>query len=226
MSARKRAMPAMNEVLWGLASLAVAGVAIAVIATPIVVGARRAARAVTRRLTSQRRDEQSSVRGTTRDRTATARPAVVAVAVPTRLTHTQLSGQMPDTYGVAQLIGAQALEMPARLAAESVEETPNGQEVPAVARDDRPMPRMLPGLTPLERAVWQGHERRGVPAVVMAEWEAGPLLVPGRYPLLPDEALLSREQLAELLAARGCPGWERSAVIAAHPLDPRSNAWN
>lgn len=231
----------MEEVVWSLVSLTVAGVALATIALPTVVGTRRALRAIRRRSCRLgfwvfgRRTR--SPLGTTLEETAIAsRPAAapaaaVAVAVPSQ--PSQAGQQAQEAQHAANVLAGLRSATP-----DVMTPLPNGafrHELTAPAGSTEALPGSMPGpmpaLTPLERAVWQAHERRGVPNVVQSAWEEwcergeGPHeLVPGRYPLL--GGLLTRQQIAQMTAAQGIAGWERTAVTGAGPMDPASDGWN
>lgn len=214
----------MEELVWSLASLAVAGVALTVIVTPLAIGTRRAVRTVTRairRRAATGRNGQSNLHGTTLE-AATVDRAAVAVAVP---------------------IPAAVIRHQERLRAQLRAETPQetvpmpGTPIPPFSMPERLVEEIRgkakaeEALTPLERAVWQAHERRGVPRAVQAAWDEwcergeGPHeLVPGRYPLL--GGLLSRQQIAQIAAAYGIDDWEQTAVTGAAPMDPTSDGWN
>lgn len=226
----------MEEVVWSLVSLTVAGVALATIALPTVVGTRRALRAIRRRSCRLgfwvfgRRTR--SLHGTTPEETAIAsRPAAapaaaVAVAVPSQ--PSQAGQQAQEAQHAANVLAGLRSATPDVMTPLS-----NGayrHELTAAPAEPT-LTAPLPALTPLERAVWQAHERRGVPRAVENAWEEwsergeGPHeLVPGRYPLL--GGLLTRQQIAEMAAAQGIAGWERTAVTGAGPMDPSSDGWN
>jgi hypothetical protein len=214
----------MEDVLWSLVSLTVAGTALAVIAVPTVIGTGRALRAIKRRREASGRSVQPACYDAA---TATMHPspAAVAVAVPMR----PVSASADQLGVITEVSLSPALRH--LFAAETTTGTPVSPVTPTMP-GFRPMPDTLPALTPLERALWQAHERLGVSARVQAEWDAGPELVPGVYPLA--EGLLSPLQVAELTmqlrrrgAGIGCGSpLTASAVTAARALHPTSNAWN
>lgn len=187
----------MDGLMWSLVSLTVAGVALTVIGLPIGVGIRRALRAVRRRYDFGRRLQHAQEQPTPETATATAVASAMAVSVPAQ------AASAPGSVGIGVLHQA----LLAQLVAETIPPYP----------DFRPLSQTLSALTPLERAIWQAHERRGVPRAVCEAWEAGPQLEPGRYPLIDPRDEQRQRQL---------PGLERTRIYGTAPMTPGCDAWN
>lgn len=200
MNRRNGAEPTMDGMMWSLVSLTVAGVALTVIGLPIGVGIRRALRAVRRRYDFGRRLHPAQEHPT--PETAIAEATAVAVAVPAQSAR---AASAPGGIGVG--IGVLHQALLARLVAETIPPYP----------DFRPLSQTLSALTPLERAIWQAHERRGLPRAVCEAWEAGPQLEPGRYPLIDPRDEQRQRQL---------PGLERTRIYGTAPMSPGCDAWN